>query len=89
MINQEAEREGELITGIARAVRNYKSERGIALNAPLGKIEIYTDMESLETEDIENATATKVEVCKTTDTDESKSAGDILDVNGTKVVIIK
>jgi len=46
-------------------------------------------MESLETEDIEKATATKVEICKTTDTDESKSAGDVLDANGTKVVIIK
>jgi len=89
MINREAEREGELIAGIARAVRNYKSERGIALNAPLGKIEIYTDMESLETEDVENATATKVVVCKTTDADESKREGDILDVDGTKVVVTK
>ena len=44
-------------------------------------------MKSLETEDIENATATKEVVCGSTD--ESKREGDILDVNGTKVVIIK
>ncbi|MCK4476727.1 MAG: valine--tRNA ligase [Methanophagales archaeon] len=87
MIDSEAEQEGDLIADIVRAVRNYKSERGVPLNAPLDKIEIYVDMEGLDTEDIENATATKVEVCKSTS--ESKSEGDILDVAGMKVVIIR
>ena len=82
MINSEAEEEGDLIAAIARAVRNYKSERGVPLNTPLDKIEIYADIEGLDTEDIENATATKVELCK------SKSGGDVLDVDGTKVAII-
>ncbi len=87
MIDSEAEQEGDLIANIVRAVRNYKSERGIPLNAPLDKIEIY--VESLDTEDIENATATKVELCKSTSKSKSKSEGDILDVDGTKVAIIK
>ncbi|MBC8521852.1 MAG: valine--tRNA ligase [Methanomicrobia archaeon] len=85
MFDSEAENEGDLIADIVRAVRRYKSERGIPLSAPLGKIEVY--VESLDTEDIENATATKVELCKSMS--EIKSEGDILDVNGTKVVIIK
>jgi len=85
MLDSEAENEGDLIADIVRAVRRYKSERGIPLSAPLGKIEVY--VESLDTEDIENATATKVELCK--NMSEIKSEGDILDVNGTKVVIIK
>ena len=86
MIDSEAEREGDLIADIVRAVRNYKSERGIPLNAPLDKIELYVDRESLDTEDIENATATKVEVCKSTS--ESESEGDILDVNSAKVKVV-
>ncbi|MGB2727969.1 MAG: valine--tRNA ligase [Halobacteriota archaeon] len=85
MLDPEAENEGDLIADIARAVRRYKSERGIPLSAPLGKIEVC--VESLDTGDIENATATKVELCKNMSA--IKSEGDILDVNGTKVVIIK
>jgi valyl-tRNA synthetase len=85
MIDLEAEREGDLIADIVRAVRRYKSEQGIPLNAPLGKLEIYTD--ELDTEDIENATAMKVELCK--GVREIKSGGNILDVQGTKVRIIK
>ena len=98
---RKAEREGDLIAGIVRAVRSYKSERGIPLNAPLRKIEIYDAGTGtvergagLETEDIENATATKVELCrresKTGEEREGKSEeeGEILDVDGTRVVIL-
>ncbi len=85
MIDSEAEREGDLIAAVVRTVRRYKSERGFPLNAPLGKIEIY--VESLDTEDIENAMATQVELCKSMG--ELNSEEDVLDVNDTKVVIIK
>jgi valyl-tRNA synthetase len=85
MIDVEAEMEGDLIADIVRTVRRYKSEQGIPLNAPLGKLEIYA--EDLDTGDIENATATKVELCK--DMGEIKHDENILDVNGTKVRIIK
>jgi valyl-tRNA synthetase len=43
MVDPEAERGGERIKDIAWAVRRYKSEHGIALNAPLQDIEIYAD----------------------------------------------
>ena len=85
MINAEAEMEGDLIADITRAVRRYKSEHGIPLNAPLGKLEIY--VEDLDTGDMENATATKVEFCN--DISKIENDEDILDVNGTKVRIIK
>lgn len=87
MIDSEAEKEGDLIADIARAVRRYKSERGIPLSAPLGKIEIYVDAESLDTADIENATATKVELCKSMSEIKS-SEGDIIDVEGTEVKVV-
>jgi hypothetical protein len=77
--------EGNLIADIARAVRRYKSEQGIPLNAPLGKLAIYT--EALDTEDLENATATKVELC--TGQGEIETEATIFDVNGTNVRIIK
>jgi len=90
MIDSEAEKEGDLIADIAQAVRRYKSERGIPLNAPLGKIEVY--MESLDTRDIENATATEVELCKSNDEAEAAMERgkevDIIDVNGVKVKLI-
>jgi len=96
IIDIEAEKDGDLIAAIVRAVRRYKSERGIPLNAPLGKIEIYmvtvevdVDTKGLDTEDIENATATKVELCKSILEGEIKSEGDVLDIDGTKVAIIR
>jgi valyl-tRNA synthetase len=92
LIDRAAEAEGDLIADIARAVRRYKSERGIALNAPLGTLAIYTkDLNQRDTEDIENATATKVELSTTTTTtteaSEPEAEGTVLDVNGTKVRI--
>ncbi len=100
IIDTEAEKEGDSIAAIVRAIRRYKSERGITLNAPLGKIEIYratvevdvevdVDTKGFDTEDIENATATKVELCKSILEGEIKSEGDVLDIDGTKVGIIR
>jgi valyl-tRNA synthetase len=96
LIDPEVEKEGDLIAAIARAVRRYKSTIGIPLNAPLHKIEIYTDkaMRDLEIEDIENATATKVEICgnKSKGVKERGEEVNVLDVNvnvnGVKVVVI-
>lgn len=83
MIDPDADKEGDLIVDIVRAVRTYKSARGIPLNAPLDKIELYVDR--LDTEDIENATATKVELCRSMG--ERKREGDMIEVNGTNVAI--
>ncbi len=85
MIDVEAEAEGDRIADIVRAVRHYKSEQGIPLNAPLGALKIY--VEDLDTKDIENATATEVELMGSAR--ELKTEGTILDVNGTTVEIIK
>jgi len=67
MINLEAERTGEIIAGIVRAVRRYKSEQSLPLNAPLGKLKIFIGdrdiIQNFDTRDIENATATEVELC--------------------------
>jgi len=41
LIDADAERSGEFIKDVASAVRRYKSEKGIALNARLEKIEMY------------------------------------------------
>jgi valyl-tRNA synthetase len=46
MIDPDIEREGERIRDIAHAIRRYKSEHGIALNAQLAGIEIYADAAS-------------------------------------------
>ena len=89
-IDIEGEAEGDLIAAIAQAVRRYKSERGIALNAPLDKIIIFTDDE-IETGDIENATATRVEVRSDADVDAdalNRDKGTMVDVKGTRIMII-
>ncbi|MHC1635059.1 MAG: valine--tRNA ligase, partial [Candidatus Methanospirareceae archaeon] len=58
-----AEEEGDLIAAIVSAVRRYKSDKGMPLNAPLKKIVIISnEQREIETEDIENATAAKVEL---------------------------
>jgi len=86
MIDVEAEMKGDVIADIVRAVRRYKSEQGIPLNAPLGKLEIY--VEDLDIGDIENATATKVELWS--DANKIEDDETIFNVSsGTKVRIIK
>jgi len=59
-INEEAEAAGELIKEITGEVRRYKSELGMALNAPLKKLEIYNA--NIDTGDIAGATNSKVEL---------------------------
>jgi len=62
LIDEDAERTGELIKDIAANVRRYKSEHGMALNAPLKKIEIYGTLD--DAGDIAGATNSPVEVIK-------------------------
>lgn len=54
---------GLLLKDISTALRRYKSDRGIALNAPLPGIEIYTDLD-LETFDLKGVTNSPLEVKK-------------------------
>ncbi|MCZ7357928.1 MAG: valine--tRNA ligase [Candidatus Methanoperedens sp.] len=44
LIDADAEATGELIKEMAGAIRRYKSEHGMALNSPLGEIEIYSSI---------------------------------------------
>jgi valyl-tRNA synthetase len=60
LISEEAEAAGELIKGIASEVRRYKSDFGMALNAPLKKIEIYNA--ALDTRDIAGAANSEIEL---------------------------
>ncbi|WP_292377428.1 valine--tRNA ligase [Methanosarcina sp. UBA289] len=59
-INEEAEAAGELIKEITGEVRRYKSELGMALNAPLKKLEIYNA--NIDIGDIAGATNSEVEL---------------------------
>ena len=61
-ISEEAEAAGELIKDITGEVRRYKSDLGMALNAPLKKIEIYNA--DIDTGDIAGATNSEVELMK-------------------------
>jgi len=60
LISEEAEAAGELIKEITSEVRRYKSDLGMALNAPLKKIEIYSA--NIDTGDIAGATNSEVEL---------------------------
>jgi len=62
LIDEGAEREGELIASITSAIRRYKSEHKIALNAPLKEIIVYTNGTLPDTVDISNATNSKTRV---------------------------
>ncbi len=44
LIDEEAEAAGELIREITSAIRRFKSEHGMALNAPLSEIEIFSSI---------------------------------------------
>ncbi len=59
-IDKDIERAGELIKDITSAVRRYKSENGMALNAPLKEIEIYGKLGDVT--DIEGTTNSPVKV---------------------------
>ena len=43
MLDEEAEREGDIIANVAASIRAWKSEEGIALNAELDRVEVYFD----------------------------------------------
>ncbi len=60
LVSEEAEAAGELIKEITSEVRRYKSDLGMALNAPLKKIEIYKA--DIDTGDIAGATNSEVEL---------------------------
>ncbi|AKB84414.1 valine--tRNA ligase [Methanococcoides methylutens] len=60
LISEDIETEGELIKEIAGNVRRYKSESGMALNAPLEKIEVYGTLEDVS--DLTGVTNSTVEV---------------------------
>ncbi|MCO5383802.1 MAG: valine--tRNA ligase [Methanosarcina barkeri] len=60
LISEDAEAAGELIKNITGEVRRYKSDLGMALNAPLKKIEIYNA--DIDTGDIAGATNSEVEL---------------------------
>jgi len=60
MIDADIEKSGEFIKDVASNVRRYKSEHGMALNAPLEKIEIYGSLADIT--DVLGATNSPVEV---------------------------
>ncbi|KKG05363.1 valyl-tRNA synthetase [Methanosarcina mazei] len=60
LMSEEAEAAGEMIKDITGEVRRYKSDLGMALNAPLKKIEIYNTQ--IDTGDIAGATNSEVEL---------------------------
>ncbi len=62
MIDEEAERRGEEIKRIVAAIRKFKHDRGLALNAPLKRLIIYTKLDELDVRDIAGATNSKVEL---------------------------
>ncbi len=60
LIDADIEQSGEFIKDVASSVRRYKSEHGMALNAPLAKIEIYGSLADIT--DVLGATNSPVEV---------------------------
>ncbi len=60
MIDAGVESSGEFIKDVASSIRRYKSENGMALNAPLKKIEIYCDLGDMG--DLLGATNSVVEI---------------------------
>ncbi len=60
-VDREAEENGELMKEIIAGVRRLKHEKGLALNAPLKLVKIYSTSE-LDTRDIEGSLNTKVEI---------------------------
>ncbi|RLG35033.1 valine--tRNA ligase [Methanosarcinales archaeon] len=67
LIDERSLEEGELIRKIVEAVRRYKSENKIPLNAPLKNIEIYTTLD-LDVDDIKGTLNSEVEIVSPTTT---------------------
>ncbi len=62
LIDTDAEEAGEFIKDVASAIRRYKSEKGMALNARLEKLELY-DL-NIDVSDIAGVTNSPVELIK-------------------------
>ncbi|MDI6640307.1 MAG: valine--tRNA ligase [Methanocellales archaeon] len=88
LINDEVERGGEQIKDVICAIRRYKSERGMALNAEVERIEIYASDISWLTQGINDLRGTtwarNVEVIKG---EPEKRRGDVLQVGDVTIVI--
>ncbi|HEC57295.1 MAG TPA: valine--tRNA ligase [Candidatus Syntrophoarchaeum butanivorans] len=74
LLDEESIEKGELVRRIVEAVRRYKSENKIPLNAPLRRVEIYTSVD-LDLEDIKGALKSEVELVNPDTTLEMKAVG--------------
>ncbi len=63
-LDDRAERAGEEIKEIVAAVRKFKHDKGLALNAPLKRLIVYSKLDGLDVRDIAGATNAEVEVVK-------------------------
>ena len=63
LIDEKAEEKGELIKEIVGEIRKYKHDNGMALNAPLKRVLIYTHAD-IDTRDIAGAINSEVEMLK-------------------------
>ncbi|MCX2818998.1 valine--tRNA ligase [Haladaptatus sp. F3-133] len=43
MLDESAEEKGDVLAGVVASVRRWKSDEGMALNAEIGRVEVYTD----------------------------------------------
>ena len=60
LYDEDAERKGDVLNAIAAAVRKYKSERGMPLNAPLGKLEVYSNIDVSEEDGLDDLSSAAV-----------------------------
>jgi valyl-tRNA synthetase len=54
MLEEEAEADGDVLAGVVASVRRWKSDEGMALNADMGRVEVYTGGE-FDADDAGNA----------------------------------
>ncbi|MFW5984520.1 MAG: class I tRNA ligase family protein, partial [Halobacteria archaeon] len=45
MLDEDAEEDGDVLADVVASVRRWKSDEGMALNAEMGRVEVYTDAE--------------------------------------------
>jgi len=64
MADAESEAVGEVIADAASTIRGWKSDRGMALNAPLDRVEVYPDdpVAPVDTEDLRRAVGAPVRI---------------------------
>ncbi|WP_290623700.1 MULTISPECIES: valine--tRNA ligase [unclassified Archaeoglobus] len=61
-LDEKAEKAGEEIKEIVAAVRKFKHDKGLALNAPLKRLIVYSKLDGLDVRDVAGATNSEVEV---------------------------